>query len=181
MLCCAFPFVSFSPLFGATTSGANNAAGSSEGVLKKSSDTNTFYSDDNTIDNGKDSSRLIVKSSRSIDSLKKTQDSQIRLSQTVQAIADVSLQHNNTPNSFADFESANKDLFRTLGGYHRLMGMYEMIGGVLTIIAGAMLLDKKDATTFAMSFFALGGVSIGLGLWEIKVGAKLLNYRAKER
>jgi hypothetical protein len=71
-----------------------------------------------------------------------------------------------------------KEMFKTLGGYHKLMGIYGMVTGVLGIVAGVVLLDRADDTPFAVSFITLGGISIGLGMWEIDVGGKLTYYSA---
>jgi hypothetical protein len=74
-----------------------------------------------------------------------------------------------------------KEMFRTLGGFHKLMGIYGAVTGALGILAGVVLLDKPDDAAFAMSFITLGGISIGFGLWEINVGGKLLKYGTNEK
>ena len=74
-----------------------------------------------------------------------------------------------------------KEMFLTLGGFHKLMGIYGAVTGALGILAGVVLLDKPDDAAFAMSFITLGGISIGFGLWEINVGGKLLKYGTNEK
>ena len=71
-----------------------------------------------------------------------------------------------------------KEMFHTLGSYHKLAGIYGAVTGALGILAGVILVDKPDDASFAIAFMTLGGISIGFGLWEINVGGKLLNYSA---
>lgn len=74
-----------------------------------------------------------------------------------------------------------KEIFRTLGSYHKLMGIYGTVTGALGILAGVILLDKSDDTAFAISFITLGGITIGFGLWEINIGGKLLKHAGAEK
>jgi hypothetical protein len=68
-----------------------------------------------------------------------------------------------------------KKMFDHLGELHRLKGIYGVVTGTLGILAGVVLLDKADSTPFAMSFIALGGISIGFGIWEMRIGSSLLH------
>jgi hypothetical protein len=40
----------------------------------------------------------------------------------------------------------------------------------VAIIAGASILDKQDILPFSLSLITLGGVTGGLGIWEISIG-----------
>ena len=83
----------------------------------------------------------------------------------------------NSPNGMPSPELLKtKEMFQTLGEYHKLMGIYGAVTGALGIIAGAVLLGRPDDASFAISFITLGGISIGFGLWEIHVGGKLVKY-----
>jgi hypothetical protein len=88
---------------------------------------------------------------------------------------DSSLVLNPPDNKITKTESNNKDLFKTIGEYHKLTGIYQVIEGAMIILAGAILINKEDYSTFAMSFIAVGGINIGLGLWEIKISSGLIN------
>jgi hypothetical protein len=74
--------------------------------------------------------------------------------------------------------SISKQMFARLGELHRLRGIYGVVTGTLGILAGVILLDKADSAPFAMSFISLGGISISLGIWEIKIGRSLLSGEA---
>ncbi len=135
-----------------------------------------IYSDENIVDTGKGVSRRLLAPSDSAGSYAKKTDSAGIALKEKNAGSPVLLPQRTPPEkSVGRTESINAEVFKSLGRYHRLMGAYDVIGGALTILAGTVLLDKKDAAPFAMSFIALGGISIGLGLWEIKVGGKLLS------
>ena len=69
--------------------------------------------------------------------------------------------------------SENMEMFNRLGDFHRLNGIYGVVTGIVGIFAGVVLLDKVDSTPLAISFFALGGISIGFGIWEMKIGGAL--------
>lgn len=88
---------------------------------------------------------------------------------------DSSLVLNPLDNKITKTESNNKDLFKTIGEYHKLTGIYQVIEGAMIILAGAILINKEDYSTFAMSFIAVGGINIGLGLWEIKISSGLID------
>jgi hypothetical protein len=74
--------------------------------------------------------------------------------------------------------SENMEMFNHLGDFHRLNGIYGVVTGIVGIFAGVVLLDKVDSTPLAISFFALGGISIGFGIWEMKIGGALSRYAA---
>jgi hypothetical protein len=54
-----------------------------------------------------------------------------------------------------------------------LKGIFGVVGGLAGICAGVVALDKVDSTPLAISFLALGGISIGLGIWEMRLGRTL--------
>jgi hypothetical protein len=63
--------------------------------------------------------------------------------------------------------------FIHLGEFHRLKGIYGLLTGTFGIIAGVLLLDRADSVPLAVTSMAIGGFSIGLGLWEVKLGSTL--------
>ena len=86
----------------------------------------------------------------------------------------LSLLNKNAPDSsLAGQQASTKELFVRLGEFHRLQGIYSLLVGTFGIIAGVVLLDKSDSVPFAITCMSLGGVSIGLGIWEIKIGCGL--------
>ena len=60
-----------------------------------------------------------------------------------------------------------------LGDFHKIMGMYTTVTGVVAILGGVLLLDRNGGMPFAISFLTLGGVALGVGIWEIKIGAEM--------
>jgi hypothetical protein len=66
-----------------------------------------------------------------------------------------------------------REMFRTLGNFHRAMGIYTVSAGILAVIAGAAILDKADILPFSLSLITLGGITAGIGVWEISIGSKL--------
>jgi hypothetical protein len=134
-----------------------------------------LYSDENTVDTGKGVSHLLLAPSDSAGSHAKKNDSAgIVLKEINGGSPALPALLNIKEKPAVHTESIDAKSLKTLGRYHRLMGAYDVIGGALTILAGTVLLDKKGASPYAMCCIALGGISIGLGLWEIKVGGKLL-------
>jgi hypothetical protein len=70
--------------------------------------------------------------------------------------------------------SHDREVFRNLGDYHRLVGVYGIATGALAILTGVLFLDKPAYSPWAMAAITMGGVTIGLGIWEIKLGAGLM-------
>ena len=66
-------------------------------------------------------------------------------------------------------------LLGKLGDFHKIMGMYTTVTGVVALFGGVLLLDRKDGMPFAVSFLTIGGIAVGVGMWEIKIGAQLLS------
>jgi hypothetical protein len=62
------------------------------------------------------------------------------------------------------------ELFRNLGTFHKAMGIYMVAAGALAVIAGGAVLDKQDILPFSLSLITLGGITGGIGIWEISVG-----------
>ena len=65
-------------------------------------------------------------------------------------------------------------LLGKLGDFHKIMGMYTTVTGVVAILGGVLLLDRNGGMPFAISFLTLGGIAVGVGIWEINIGAQLL-------
>jgi hypothetical protein len=76
-------------------------------------------------------------------------------------------------------QSSTAAIVGQFGEFHRLKGIYGLIAGTLGIFAGVVLLDKADSVPLAIASMSLGGVSIGLGLWEIKLGSSLLKKQSQ--
>jgi hypothetical protein len=66
-----------------------------------------------------------------------------------------------------------RDMFRSLGNFHKAMGIYNISAGILAVIAGAAILDKQDILPFSLSLITLGGITVGIGVWEITIGRSL--------
>ncbi len=67
-----------------------------------------------------------------------------------------------------------RKMIARLGDFHKSRGLLSVATGIAGIFAGVVLLDKSESTPLAISFMALGGVSIGFGIWEMKLGRTLL-------
>jgi hypothetical protein len=67
-----------------------------------------------------------------------------------------------------------KEMFRKLGNFHKTMGIYNISAGILAVIAGAAILDKQDILPFSLSLITLGGITVGIGVWEITIGRTLI-------
>jgi hypothetical protein len=68
------------------------------------------------------------------------------------------------------FQASTREIFRTLASFHKAMGIYSVVAGALAVIAGASILDKQDILPFSLSLITLGGVTGGIGIWEISIG-----------
>jgi len=68
------------------------------------------------------------------------------------------------------FQTSAREIFRTLAAFHKAMGIYSVVAGALAVIAGASILDKQDILPFSLSLITLGGVTGGIGIWEISIG-----------
>jgi hypothetical protein len=66
-----------------------------------------------------------------------------------------------------------REMFRSLGNFHKAMGIYNISAGILAVIAGAAILDKQDILPFSLSLITLGGITVGIGIWEITIGRTL--------
>lgn len=66
-----------------------------------------------------------------------------------------------------------REMFRKLGNFHKAMGIYNISAGILAVIAGAAILDKQDILPFSLSLITLGGITVGIGMWEITIGRTL--------
>lgn len=82
-----------------------------------------------------------------------------------------SLSKNASDSSKTRLQTPTMELFVQLGELHRLKGIYSLLAGTFGILAGVVLLDRSDSVPLAIGCMSLGGVSIGLGLWEIKIGS----------
>jgi hypothetical protein len=60
-----------------------------------------------------------------------------------------------------------------MGNFHKAMGIYNISAGVLAVIAGAAILEKQDILPFSLSLITLGGITVGIGIWEITIGRTL--------
>ncbi|HMD69262.1 MAG TPA: hypothetical protein VKF42_10325 [Chitinivibrionales bacterium] len=63
-----------------------------------------------------------------------------------------------------------REMFRNLGRLHKGMGIFTVAAGAIAVIAGASILEKQDILPFSLSLITIGGIAMGLGAWEIKVG-----------
>jgi hypothetical protein len=98
--------------------------------------------------------------------------------QSVAAIATADMQpvHLALPDSaVAKVLAQHALLLGKLGDFHKIMGMYTTVTGVVALFGGVLLLDRKDGMPFAVSFLTIGGIAVGVGMWEIKIGAQLLS------
>jgi hypothetical protein len=77
--------------------------------------------------------------------------------------------------------STTKEMFARLGDFHRLKGIYGVASGIVGILAGVVFLDKDNSTPLALSCFALGGISIGFGIWEMRIGRTFLRYKVPDQ
>jgi hypothetical protein len=66
-----------------------------------------------------------------------------------------------------------REMFRKLGNFHKAMGIYNISAGILAAIAGAAILNKADILPFSLSLITLGGITVGIGVWEISIGSNL--------
>jgi hypothetical protein len=85
------------------------------------------------------------------------------------------------PSSYPDSSDTalllkTRAMFARLGDFHKSRGIFGIVTGLVGIFAGVVFLDKNDSTPLALSCFALGGVSIGFGIWEMKLGRSLLRF-----
>jgi hypothetical protein len=90
----------------------------------------------------------------------------------------ISLPDNASDSSGIALQSSGKALSVQLGEFHRFKGIYGLLAGTLGICAGVILLDKTDSVPLAISSMTLGGISIGIGLWEIKLGSAFLKNQS---
>jgi hypothetical protein len=79
------------------------------------------------------------------------------------------------PDSFcaAQLLTAKAQLIQ-LGNFHRMSGISGMLTGAFCIFAGVVMLDKTQLVPLAITSMSLGGVFVGLGMWEIKIGFSLI-------
>jgi hypothetical protein len=70
----------------------------------------------------------------------------------------------------------NRALFARLGNYHRAFGAYTLVLGILAIGTGVVFLDKKEVFPFSVSCITLGGITAGIGIWEISMGLSLKRH-----
>jgi hypothetical protein len=89
------------------------------------------------------------------------------------------LRNSASDSSIISQQSTHKALLGQFGEFHRLKGIYGLLVGTFGILAGVVLLDKADSVPLAVTSMSLGGVSIGLGLWEIKLGSSLMGKETK--
>jgi len=176
-----FPLIYFLAPVAAAASGLMGDTVSQTGPLKNRAHGDSVnFSDENGIDTGSRAPFTIESQAKTADAGKNAAESSVM---KPQKNSDIARTLSNGTMLFSSdtillrHDLANKEMFHRLGDYHRIMGIYGVIGGALTILAGAILLDKEDSTPFAMSFLVVGGISVGLGLWEIKLGAKLSEYK----
>jgi hypothetical protein len=66
-----------------------------------------------------------------------------------------------------------KEASSELASFHRLKGIYGTVSGIVAILSGIILLDDAAKSGFGMALITLGGINVGLGLWEIKLGGRL--------
>jgi hypothetical protein len=74
-----------------------------------------------------------------------------------------------------------RTMFARLGDFHKSRGIFGIVTGLVGIFAGVVFLDKNDSTPLALSCFALGGISIGFGIWEMKIGRSLLRFEKPDK
>jgi hypothetical protein len=67
-------------------------------------------------------------------------------------------------------------LVARLGYYHRAFGAYTLVLGILAIGTGVAFLDKKEVSPFSVSCITLGGITVGIGIWEISMGLSLKRH-----
>jgi hypothetical protein len=73
-----------------------------------------------------------------------------------------------------DSEPANtKAMFKILGSYYRASGIYNIAAGMLAVLAGAAILNKEDILPFSLSLITLGGITVGIGVWDVSIGNTL--------
>jgi len=77
------------------------------------------------------------------------------------------------PSSRDSLAQNARQMFRSLGNFHRAMGIYNISAGVLAVIAGAAILEKQDILPFSLSLVTLGGITVGIGIWEITIARTL--------
>jgi hypothetical protein len=70
-------------------------------------------------------------------------------------------------------DTVSKKMFKTIGDYHHTAGIYHIVEGVFVLLAGSILINKENYTSFSMTLMAIGGISTGIGIWEIKIGSSL--------
>jgi hypothetical protein len=72
-----------------------------------------------------------------------------------------------------DSTRLNPKIFRELGNFHKAAGIYNIVAGALAVVAGAAILQKEDILAFSLSLVTLGGITVGIGVWEISIGSSL--------
>jgi len=154
---------------------------SGSGLQKNDVTSSVKSSDETTVDTGNVSLTTVHQTKLKADTATTAMGSENRIKSPTGLSPAIDIQLSPAHKILFERDSVHGELFKALGGYHRLMGIYGVIGGALTILAGAILLDRTDAEPFAMSFLVVGGISVGLGLWEIKIGGKLSEYKAVTR
>jgi hypothetical protein len=71
--------------------------------------------------------------------------------------------------------------FPKLGKFHKTMGIYYISAGALAIIAGGTILNKQTVLPFSLALITIGGITIGIGVWEISIGTDLSKIRYKDK
>jgi hypothetical protein len=66
-----------------------------------------------------------------------------------------------------------REMFRNLGTFHKAMGIYTVAVGALAVIVGAAVLDRQDILPYSLSLITLGGITGGIGVWEITIGRSI--------
>ena len=66
-----------------------------------------------------------------------------------------------------------REMFRNLGTFHKAMGIYTVAAGALAVIVGAAVLDRQDILPYSLSLITLGGITCGIGVWEITIGRSI--------
>jgi hypothetical protein len=66
-----------------------------------------------------------------------------------------------------------REMFRNLGTFHKAMGIYTVAAGALAVVVGAAILDRQDILPYSLSLITLGGITAGIGVWEIAIGRSI--------
>ena len=64
-----------------------------------------------------------------------------------------------------------RNTFHSLGSYHCLMGVLTIIPGVIYVLQGFSIMQVDGGYGFLA--IALGGITIGLGSWQVSFGSDL--------